>query len=418
MPDDLIVRKQMIAKVAAAFESFGFRPLETPALEYTEILMGKYGTEGEKLLYRFHDNGDRDISLRYDLTVPLARVVALHRPALPFKRYHAGTVWRAEKPARGRFREFMQFDVDIVGAPAPVADAEVVLAGTRALRGVGVERFKIRLNHRGLLNAVLRSFGVDDGQQEEALRILDKLEKAGKDAVTEMLAGEIGDRGKAADLVTMVDELRDLNRVPGDLNIDDAGKQAAGELDTIMDLCKAGGAGDVVCFDLSVARGLDYYTGVVFETSLKDLPGFGSVMSGGRYDGLIGMFMGQDVPAVGISIGVDRLLAGLRELGMLGQASSAVDVEVLAMGQEALAGAFAVAHDIRQAGLSCEVYPLFNRKLKAQLTFAAKQGVKYCVIVGPDEVKSGTVIIRNMLKSKQKTVKAPEVTNELRGTDG
>lgn len=399
MPKDLAIRNRIINRAAQAFEQFGFQPLETPALEYSEVLMGKYGTEGEKLLYRFRDNGDRDISMRYDLTVPLARVVAQHRPNLPFKRYQVGPVWRAEKPARGRFREFMQFDIDIAGAQPPVADAEILIAGISALRNIGVTDFRVRLNHRGLLNAVLLAFGVEDSSQEEVLRSLDKLEKAGLDAVTEMIAGAIGDPVKAEKLTKLVAGQPGLD----ELDIGRDGHEAALELGKIIKLCQAAGMGDYIRFDLSIARGLDYYTGVVFETQLTNLPQFGSIMSGGRYDGLIGVFMNAPVPAVGISIGIDRLVAAMHELGALKAQPPAVDVEVLAMDEEMLERAFAVAAVVRDAGYSCEVYPAFRRKLKAQLTYAAKRGIKHCILIGPDEEKEGTVVVRDMATSSQHT---------------
>ena len=416
MPQELASRSRIIKQAAQAFESFGFRALETPALEYSEVLMGKYGTEGEKLLYRFRDNGDRDISLRYDLTVPLARVVALHRPNLPFKRYQAGPVWRAEKPARGRFREFMQFDIDIVGAQAPVADAEILIAGISALRTIGVTDFRVILNHRGLLNAVLRSFGVRDAAQEEVIRALDKIEKAGFDAVRDMVAGEIGDADRAGELTRLVETQPGLEELMD--RLDEDGRAAANELGRIMSLCKAAGMGDYIKFGLSIARGLDYYTGIVFETQLTNLPQFGSVMSGGRYDGLIGMFMNDAVPAVGISIGIDRLVAALGELGVLNAGQAAVDVEVLAMDEDVLEPAFAIAAIAREAGYSCEVYPGFRRKLRAQLTYAAKRGIKYCVIIGPDEVKAGTAVVRDMNNSSQQTVKLEDLSVALGGNDG
>ena len=418
MPQDLAIRRSIINKAEKVFERFGFQPLETPALEYSEILMGKYGTEGEKLLYRFMDNGNRDISLRYDLTVPLARVVAQHRPALPFKRFQVGPVWRAEKPARGRFREFIQFDIDIAGAQSPVADAEILIAGISALRAIGITDFKVRLNHRALLNAVLRTFGVDDSSQEDVIRAIDKVEKIGIDAVTEMISQEIGDRDRAVKLTELVGKEPTLEQVTKELELDMEGRSGAEELASIMELCNAAGMGDYIRFSLSIARGLDYYTGVVFETQLTKLPQFGSVMSGGRYDGLIGVFMGEIVPAVGISIGIDRLVAALHELGALEQQSAAVDVEILSMDKECLNLAFATATIVRDAGYSCEIYPRFQRKLGAQLSYAAKRGIEFCILIGPDEVKTGNVIVRNMNNSSQRSIKPKMLAETLGENNG
>ncbi len=418
MPPELLARRSVIERAARVFESFGFQPIDTPALEYSDVLTGKYGEEGDKLLYRFRDNGDRDVSLRYDLTVPLARVVAMHRPVMPFKRYQVAPVWRAEKPAKGRFREFLQFDIDVVGAAPPVADAEVVIAGISALRAIGIEDFKVRLNHRGLLNAVLRSFGVSDTLQEDVIRSLDKLEKAGVDAVTEMIAKTTGSVTQAGELTRMVAGMPGTAELSQLVKLDADGQDSLDELQGVMGLCRAAGMGDYIRFDLSIARGLDYYTGVVFETQLLSMPRFGSVMSGGRYDGLIGMFMGERVPAVGISIGIDRLVNALEEAGLLKSHDIPVEVEVLAMGKDMLEPAFAVATIVRDAGYSCEIYTGFHRKLKAQLSFSAKKGVKFCVILGPDEVSQGNVVLRDMINGSQQVVRLDMLGRVLGGGNG
>lgn len=412
LPEEEAPRSAMLRTIARAFETCGFAPLQTPAIEYLDILTGKYGDEGEKLLYRFRDHGDRDVALRYDLTVPLARVVSLHRDLpRPFRRYQIGTVWRAEKPAHGRFREFVQCDADIVGTASPLADAECVAAGAMALQALGVD-FEVRIGHRGVLNALLRRVGVADlGLQVAVLRLIDKADKVGWDEVERLVSDLVGPQTAA----TLTGSIRsDGQEVEPDLA--ELAPQAASHLRAVLDALTHLGVGPRVRLDLSIARGLDYYTGTVFETVLRDLPGVGSVMSGGRYDGLTRLFGEEDCPAVGLSIGVDRLFAALREVGRLPDAPVGPVAVVCPVGAEALALSLRALADLRAAGIASEVVPDPAWRLKKALQYAARRGARCALIAGEAEVASGTVIVKDLGRGEQRTCPVSDVVSEVRRT--
>ncbi|HOC98369.1 MAG TPA: histidine--tRNA ligase, partial [Myxococcota bacterium] len=296
LPDEQAARQTMLSGITGAFELCGFAPLSTPAIEYADILLGKYGDEGEKLLYKFEDNGGRQVALRYDLTVPLARVVAQYRDIpKPFRRYQLGTVWRAEKPAHGRFREFMQCDADIIGTASSLADADCIAAGIMGLKSVGLERFEVRIGHRGVLNDVLGQFGVTvPDAQADILRNLDKLDKIGPGAVAETIAAQgLMDADQAGRLIATISGAG----VP--TVVTEAGLAGAEHLRGVLQALESMGFGPFIRVDMSIARGLDYYTGTVYETMLLDLPSVGSIMSGGRYDCLLETYGMPEVPAVG-----------------------------------------------------------------------------------------------------------------------
>ena len=414
LPDNMLPKQRMLDTVARTFESFGFAPLVTPALEYADILVGKYGDEGDKLLYRFLDNGDRDVALRYDLTVPLARVIGMNpQLAKPFKRYQIAPVWRAEKPGRGRFRELVQCDVDIVGSDDLMADAECLAVGAAVLRALGVDDFVLRVNNRKLLTALLARLGIAEGKPAMAvLRSVDKLPKIGEAAVRALLVSENG-LGSAA-----VDGIFDFLKLdPAELASwfadSEVGLQGAAELNALLGLATELGVRDRVEVDLSIARGLDYYTGTIYETFLTAAESLGSVMSGGRYDDLLGMFGGQSTPAVGISLGVDRLFAGLLELGLVQEDGNPTRVLVTVFDASTRAASYAIAADLRAAGVPCEVY-LGAPRMKKQFQYADRRGVAHVIIAGPDEVARGEVTIKRLATGEQLTVARDAVASHLR----
>jgi histidyl-tRNA synthetase len=403
LPDVMLPRQRMLDQVAAAFESYGFAPISTPALEYAECLLGKYGDEGDKLLYRFRDNGDRDVALRYDLTVPLARLMGMNRDLpRPFKRYHIAPVWRAETPGRGRFREFTQCDVDIVGADSLLADAECMAVGATVLRALGVQRFQIRINNRKLLTALLDRLQVEGDAALAVLRTVDKLPKLGEAATRDLLRDENGLAPAAID--TVFDFLALKAEVPGTLEAffegHAVGLQGASELRAVLDAAAEQGCGDCVAVDLSIARGLDYYTGTIYETFLLDLEAIGSVMSGGRYDTLLGIFTGEAIPAVGISLGVDRLFYGLQELGLVASRSSPTQVLVTVFDDTVRARSYAIAQTLRSAGFSVEVF-LGAGKLKKQFTYADRKQIPWVVVAGPDELARDEATLKNLRTGEQ-----------------
>ncbi len=419
LPSEMIPRTEMLNKVEAIFQSYGFAPLKTPALEYRDVLMGKYGDEGDKLLYSFEDNGGRMVAMRYDLTVPLARVVAQY-PELerPFKRYQIDTVWRAEKPGRGRFREFSQCDVDIIGSDSTMADAECICVIASVLNGLGVNRFVIKVNNRKLLNGLLARYHVTGMDKvNDTLRIIDKLDKIGTDGVVELLASEqdwstLQAREMLEQLHSGANDLEYLKGLPET-------SEGANRLAEVMELALGGSAGQAVAsggqlvVDLSVARGLDYYTDTIYETNMLDLPGFGSVMSGGRYDDLLGTFTGASLPAVGVSLGVDRLFAGLKELELISEQPGTAPILVTVFPGTSPSTAIATATRLRQEGLKVELYP-GAAKLDKQFKYANRKGIEAVLIIGPDEEQAGTVRIKSFTTGEQTTVPAGEAAGYLR----
>jgi histidyl-tRNA synthetase len=400
----------MLGTIADTFESFGFAPIDTPALERSDVLLGKYGDEGDKLLYRFRDNGDRDVALRYDLTVPLARVVAAHPDLpMPFRRYQIAKVWRAERPGRGRFREFTQCDVDLVGAKTGVADAECLEVIAGVLRALGVEKFRIRVNNRKLLNDVLGSFGVSGKARiHKTLRAVDKLDRSGPDRVCEELVKEAG--WSESDAPRLLDVLSGNLDAAAALVPDSEG---LAELKGLLSLAEAAGIREVVSPDLTIARGLDYYTGAIYETNLAELPGFGSVMSGGRYDDLLRDLCGRDLPAVGVSLGISRLFAGLQELGLVEGRRSPAHALMVWFGDDTAPATYAAAQALRREGISVLMHP-GPAKIGKQFRLADKLGVACVLMVGADESDAGTVKVKWLDSGEQLSVPLADVGPHLR----
>lgn len=423
LPETMAPRQQMLRTIEDCFSRHGFQPLQTPALEYLETLMGKYGDEGDKLLYKFTDHGGREVALRYDLTVPLARVVAQHRNdlVLPFRRYHIAPVWRAEKPQRGRFREFMQCDADICGVDSPMADAEVLVTGLQTLRALGVTDASLHLNHRDVLFGLLQLHGVEErGRQIACIRAIDKLDKIGRDGVEAEIVREAGlDTAAAAAVVAAFDGDGGIAALEAQL----AGRHAQfpqlaaalQRLTEVVALVTAAGLGAQVQVDRSIARGLDYYTGIIYETRLTNprVASIGAVMSGGRYDGLIGLFGREQIAAIGISIGLDRLLAALQELGLLAGGLAQVPIYVAAMDTAVGGEALALASEVRAAGLRAEV-DLAGGRMGKQMERAAKRGATVVLVLGSDEVASGTVVVKDLRDGSQGPLPRASVVAALR----
>jgi len=409
-PREMLGRQAMIQVIERVFLEFGYGPLSTPALEYAQILLGKYGDEGEKLLYRFRDNGKRDVALRYDLTVPLARYVGT-TPTLkmPFRRYALAPVWRAERPQKGRFREFMQCDADLLGADTAAADAEIILVGARLMESLGLADFQLRLSHRGVLDGLMDTLGIASEKRLGVIRHLDKAHKITRDALLDGFR-ELGLDAEQVDgldafLAIDGDNAARLAAVESHTGRVDAGSAACERLREIYVHLDAAGVGDRILLDPSIARGLDYYTGAVYETFLLDNLEYGSVMSGGRYDGLMGETGGRDLPAVGISVGLDRLFAALVDRG---QVSLPQGVSTIMVGHfaETAALGFRLADRVRaltppETGV--EFYPRPVR-LKKQLQYANDQGITILALPGPDEVERGVFTARNMQSGEQREV--------------
>ena len=424
LPEDVRRREYVIGIIKRVYERYGFEPLETPAVENLETLLGKYGDEGNKLIFKIlkrgeHEKtGEADLALRYDLTVPLARVMAQHQAKVPrlFKRYQIQPVWRADRPARGRFREFYQCDVDSLGSSSPVVEAELCAAVSDAMTELGFEDFVLRLNHRQVLTGVLAACGVPSASHADTLVTVDKYDKIGRSGVRD----ELGQRGLSADTAEQLlqalypaspgghvrAESRNnrmiLDRLENTLSADGRSLAAVRNLRAIVELAADGRAGARLRVDPSLARGLSYYTGAIMEVAVADLAG--SLGGGGRYDNLIGMFSGQDIPACGFSLGLERILVVMTERGMFPPtlAMSPADVMVAMFDVPTAAHTMRVADQLRAHGLRVLVYPDAD-KLGKQIKYADGRGIPFVALLGEDEIKAGTVTVKDLAAKTQQT---------------
>lgn len=392
LPRDVRQRNYVVGIIREVFQSHGFEPLETPTIERLDTLLGKYGEEGDQLLFKILRRGEplvsgirqaseylhqpgavvqgrsgetapgaepllADLGLRYDLTVPLARVYAAYQGKLPavFKRYQIQPVWRADTPGKGRFREFYQCDVDVCGSSSHVVEAEVLGAAAQCLKRLGFNDFKLRINHRGLLRAVVEHSGIPADLEGEAIVAIDKLDKIGRDGVAKELAGRGVSEESAAKLLEIVQNAGSLESIKRALAQSERGQKAISDLESVFDLASVTAAHEHLQFDVSLARGLGYYTGCIFEIAVADLAG--SLGGGGRYDGLIGMFLGRDVPACGLSLGLERILVVMEERKMYPEHLERPDAVLAPVDESNLRSALALSQALRSAGLRIDLMP-------------------------------------------------------------
>jgi len=420
LPPAAMARERILETARNVYRSYGFSPIDTPALEYAEILLGKGGEESDKQLFRFTDQGQRDVAMRFDLTVPFARFAAQHLNDIgtPFKRYHQGVVWRGENTQRGRYREFMQSDFDTIGTDANASDIETLLVIHDLFAALGFERFQIRVNNRLVLNGLLEKLGLGE-KTAGVLRVLDKLQKIGRDAVI----AEMGERvGATPEQAAKLLELAQLTGAPGEilarlstlLTGSAVGEEGISRLSELFSAAaKAGIAAERIALDVSIARGLDYYTGTIYETFLTDDPGIGSVCSGGRYDNLAELFTSQKLPGVGASLGVDRLLAALENMGKIDTASTPAPVLVVFFDAPHLADYLRIGRVLRAAGINAEVFP-DARAVGKQLKYADRKGFRLAVIAGADEFQSKRWKIKDLRNGEQTTVGEGALVEEIR----
>ncbi len=410
LPAPQMQMERMMELLRQSYSLYGFTPLDTPVIEASEVLLAKAGGETEKQIYRF-TKGDTDLSLRFDLTVPLAKYVALHYAELtfPFRRYQIGKVYRGERAQRGRFREFYQADIDIIGDGQLdiMNEAEIPSIIYQTFTSLGLSRFQIRVNNRKILNGFYAMAGLSD-RSADIMRVVDKLDKIGPEKVRDLLTdGEIGIPEQAADDILNfigikgcnADVLASLERYRGRNELFDTGLE---ELRAVTQYLAAFGVPeDHFAIDLTIARGLDYYTGTVYETVLLDHPEIGSVCSGGRYDNLAEYYTEKQLPGVGISIGLTRLFYVLREQGMLNPdlPTAPADALILPMTGDRT-GAIALATQLRRAGIRTQLYTE-QRKFKAKLNYADKLGVPFVLLLGEDEIAQGKVSLKNMATGEQ-----------------
>jgi len=410
LPAQMLSRERLTDTVRAVYRSFGFSPIDTPALEYSEILLGKGGMESDKQLFRFTDQGNRDVAMRFDLTIPFARFAAQHLSeiGIPFKRYHIGTVWRAEKPQKGRYREFIQCDFDTIGTTANSADIETLLVIHDLMEQIGLSRFTIRVNNRLLLNGLLEQLALTE-QTSGLLRVLDKLPKIGAEKVVREMTDRLGVTATQAERVLELagqtgPPLEILGRLEASLSDSQAGREGLTRLRELFTAAQTAGLpAERLALDLSIARGLDYYTGTIYETFLDDLPGIGSVCSGGRYDNLAGLFTSQSLPGVGASLGLDRLLAALEELGELEICTTPAPVLVILFDADRIGDYLRIGRLLRRSGIDTEVFA-DARAIGKQLKYANRKEFTVAIIAGADEFAAGTWQVKQLQTGQQHTV--------------
>lgn len=405
LPKEAKKRQYVIGVLRSVFESFGFEPLETPALEYEEVLLGKYGEEGDKLLYRFEDNGGRKVALRYDQTVPTSRVVAQYSNDLPmpFKRYQIQPVWRAENTQKGRFREFLQCDADIFGTTSPLADAEVIVVVSQCLKKLGFSAkgrqasgLKILINDRTIFTELTKRGIVSEKNLLSFIRSIDKIKKIGREGVVK----ELVEKGISSEVATYLLQ-------------DSEDKKPTILLQEIFSyLEKLGLTPSEFEFSPTLARGLDYYTSVIFEVEIEGYLA-GSVCGGGRYDKLIGMLGGKDIPATGFAFGFDRLLEAMEEFKLFPKELNPVKALVTIFSKKLAYQSIEVCSQLRTNNINVELFPDENISLEKQLKYADKKGIPYAVIIGENEAKDKTVTLKNLKTREQKEIPKSNLPNEL-----
>ena len=402
LPSAEIQRADLIQKITEVYQSFGFVPIDTPVLEYTEILLRKSNGETEKQVFRFEDNGGRDVAMRFDLTVPFARFTAEHKNELyfPFKRYHIAKVWRGEKPQAGRYREFVQCDIDTVGSDSASADFEILSVMRSALAKIGVTDITIRMNHRGVFNRFLAKIGVAD-RSEDILRSVDKLAKIGQEKVASELEEITGSTENTQAILKYIAGGKDFESTLELIeNLAGGPAEDTKRLRELRGMMISSGIQDTYVLDTSITRGLDYYTGVVYETFLNQLPSIGSVCSGGRYDNLAGLYMKEKVPGVGASIGLDRLIAGLEQLGLTGKKGSYLDAEIFCLDANLSIEYQKTAFKLRNKGINVEVFP-DAKKMGQQYAVAEAKCIPWGILIKEEDARNGTLTLKNLINREQ-----------------
>ncbi|MFP4321214.1 MAG: histidine--tRNA ligase [Anaerolineales bacterium] len=423
LPAEMLKRQYVFGIVREVFESFGFEPISTPVMELRTTLMGNYGEDAEKLIYHAqHTQGKEELALRYDLTVPLSRFFAEHENALsvPFRRYHIAPVWRGERPGRGRYREFTQCDADIVGVRGVAADAECLAVVYTALTRLGFRAFQVKLNHRGLLLSLAAYAGVPAAQQGGLYRIIDKTDKIGLDGVAKELANE----GLPDAVITALVDLLGYEAADNAEHLAHLrallGQEAAPALDELADLLRyteaLGVPPGIIALDLSMVRGLGYYTGPIYETIITEPENLGSVQGGGRYDDLIGLFRFQSLPTTGISLGIERIIDLMDQLDLYPPevSGTVVQVMVAAFDSDTLPETLRLAHELRAAGWRAEAYLDERKNFGKQLGYAEGRGIPIVAMLGPDELAAGQVTLRYLPTRDETTVPRASISEQLR----
>ena len=399
LPPDARARQFVAKKVQEVFERYGFEPLETPTIEYASVLLGKYGKEADKLVFQFTDRADRELALRYDQTVPTARVLAQYQNELPkyFRRYQIQNVYRAEKPQKGRYREFTQCDIDIFGSSSPLADAEIIACTYDSFQNIGYPTITLTINDRQILFDTLQPYTTQEVPIMSIIQSIDKLDKIGENGVLTEL------EKKGVPLATAKELLQKISTASPTKNLTE-----------IMNASiQLGVPKQNLRFTPSLARGLDYYTGMIFEVMIPEYP-VGSFGGGGRYDNLINQLGGTDIPAVGIAFGFDRMVEAAQQLNLVAQNQTAATVLVTIFDQSAIEKSLNLAQTLRKADIPTELFPAVE-KLEKQLKYADRKRIPFVIIQGPEEVKNKTVQLKNMKERTSKIIPVEEIVKELKG---
>jgi histidyl-tRNA synthetase len=398
LPKEARKRQFVINSIKRTFETFGFEPLETPALEYQEILLGKYGDEADKLIFKFQDQGGRNIAMRYDQTVPTSRVLAMYNQTLPmpWRRYQIQPVWRSENTQAGRYREFLQCDGDIFGSNSPLADAEIIALSDSIYKNLGFIDYKIYINDRKILFDLMEYASIPSELHLGVISEIDKLDRKSQDEVALSLKSLGLTDVQVEHLYHHLDEQKPTEKLQK-------------VIDTAIDL---GVSGDVLSFHARLARGLDYYTGTIFEIKVKGYDK-GSVLGGGRYDNLIEKLSNINIPAVGFAVGFDRTIEAMDELKLFTTNGKRNGCLVCIFSKELTKNALSTANFLRQNNISVEIYPDENTKLEKQLKFADKKGIKWLIVVGPDEAKNENVILKDLETGHQEEVKLNDLVQKV-----
>lgn len=426
LPEDMIRRQYVINTIRTVFEKYGYAPLETPSIEKLDVLTGKYGEEGDQLMFKILKRGTGiektgseiseftinkfsdivDFALRYDLTVPLCRVVAMYQNeiTLPFKRYQIQPVWRGDRPQKGRYREFYQCDVDTVGTASMIADAENIALINEIMTRLGFEKFKIRINNRKILSGIVEYSGVDLERGNDVCIAIDKLEKIGMDGVkSELEKRDIPDAAiqKILPVLEIQDSpmnvLKEITKLLENSDVGLKGIEETGELISYLEKFDISTKNFV--FDLYLARGLTYYTGPIYESVVEE-PNIGSLTGGGRYDNLIGMFLGRDIPATGTTLGIERIIDVMSELNMVPKSKTTTAVLVTVFDDENRKNSLNIIQKLRAAGINSEVF-YESTNLKKQFNYANKKGIPYVIVIGPEEVQQSKISLKNMESGEQ-----------------
>jgi histidyl-tRNA synthetase len=401
LPEDAIKRQFLKNKFREVFELFGFEPLETPTLEYEELLLNKYGEEADKLVFRFTDEGGRKVAMRYDQTVPTSRVLAMYNQQLPmpWRRYQIQNAFRADKPQKGRFREFTQCDIDIFGTTSPLSDAEVLTVGNTLLKDLGFKKFRILINDRAILFLIMETAKIPEKMQLSVIQSIDKLDKKSPEEVE----GELVGKGLS------------IKTVHNLLNTIKKSEPTEVLKQTIDYTSQLGVPEDNIEFTPILARGLDYYNSVIYEFVIDGYKA-GSVAGGGRYDNLIKDLSGVDIPATGYSWGFDRVIEAMEQFELFPKRKTTTKVLVTVFNKKLTEMSTILASNLRENAIATEVFPSNDTDLKKQVKYADKKGVPFIIVIGPDEVKNNTVVLKNMQTGKQEDVKLKNIVNKIKST--